>query len=154
MNAKKMKNLIGLLIILLGLSCSQKNTTHNFDWLIGSWIRTNDKEGNITYEHWTKSSSIEYKGLGYTLQNSDTIFKEQLRLIKIDKNWSFEVTGVNENPTLFQLTNQTENRFESENKFNEFPKNIAYSVHDNVLLAKISDGDTEISFTFEKTLSK
>ena len=149
-----MKNLIGLLIILLGLSCSQKNTTHNFDWLIGSWILTNDKEGNITYEHWTKSSSIEYRGLGYTLQNSDTIFKEQLRLIKINEDWSLEVKGVNEYPTLFLLTNHTENSFVCENKINEFPKNIAYSVHDNVLLAKISDGDTEISFSFEKILSE
>ena len=135
-----MKKITGILIILLSMSCSQKNITrHDFDWLIGSWIRTNDKEGNITYEHWTKISSVEYKGLGCTLQNSDTIFKEQLRLIKI-----------NENPTLFLLTNQTENSFASENEFNEFPKIIEYSVHDKVLLAKISDGDTEISFTFEK----
>jgi len=97
---------------------------------------------------------VEYKGLGYTLQNSDTIFKEQLRLFKINEKWSLEVSGVNENPTLFQLTNQTENRFVCENKINEFPKIIEYSFQDNVLLAKISDGDTEISFTFEKLLSK
>ena len=120
-NSDKMKGQIGILIMLICLSCSQKNSSpRNFDWLAWSWIRTNDKEGNITYEHWTKNSDIEYKGLGYTLQNSDTIFKEQLRLIKI----------------------------------NEFPKNIMYSVHDNVLLAKISDEETEITFSFEKILSK
>ena len=146
-----MKKITGILIILLSMSCSQKNITrHNFDWLIGSWIRTNDKEGNITYEHWTKISSVEYKGLGCTLQNSDTIFKEQLRLFKINEKWSLEVSEVNENPTLFLLTNQTENSFASENEFNEFPKIIEYSVDGNVLLAKISDGNTEISFIFEK----
>jgi len=150
---EKMKKLTGILIILLSMSCTQKNITRqNFDWLTGSWIRTNDKEGNITYEHWTKISSVEYKGLGYTLQNGDTIFKEQLRLIKTNKEWSLEVSGVNENPTLFLLTNQTENSFFSENEFNEFPKIIEYSVDDVVLLAKISDGNTEISFLFKKIM--
>lgn len=150
---EKMKKLTGILIILLSMSCTQKNITRqNFDWLTGSWIRTNDKEGNITYENWTKISSVEYKGLGCTLQNSDTIFKEQLRLIKIKKEWSLEVSGVNENPTLFLLTNQTKNSFASENEFNEFPKIIEYSVENNVLFAKISDGDTEISFLFKKII--
>jgi len=141
--------------MLLSLSCSQKNITQDdFDWLIGSWIRTIDKEENITYESWSKISNIEYKGLGCTLRKSDTIFKEHLRLIKINENWSFEVTGVNENPTLFLVTEQTENSFVCENKINEFPKIIEYSLQDNVLLAKISDGDTEISFPFEKIWSE
>jgi hypothetical protein len=152
MNDKKMKNLIGILIILISLSCSQKKiTAHNFDWLIGSWMRTNDKDGQITYEHWKKNSDLEYKGLGCTIQNNDTIFKEQLRLFKMNETWIYEVTGVNENPTRFQLTNQTDNSFESENEFNEFPKIIEYSLNDDVLHAKISDEETEISFSFEKT---
>ena len=144
-----------IFILLISLSCSQKDTTqHNFDWLIGSWIRTNDKEGNITHEHWTKKSNMEYVGLGYTLQDQDTVFKERLRLIKSTTNWSLEVTGVNEHPTHFRLTNHSANSFECENKTNEFPKYIAYSLQENILLAKISDEENEISFLFEKISSR
>jgi len=73
-----MKKIPLILIALISFSCSQKNrsdqalaenpdTTNNFDWIIGSWLRSNDKEGNITFEHWAKNSSTEYIGLGCTL---------------------------------------------------------------------------------------
>jgi hypothetical protein len=153
--AKEMKVSIYIFMLLICLSCAQKDTKqHNFDWLIGSWIRTNDKEGYLTHEHWTKISNMEYVGLGYTLQDQDTVFKERLRLIKSSTNWSLEVTGVNEHPTLFRLTNFSANSFECENKTNEFPKYIAYSLQDNILLAKISDEENEISFLFEMISSR
>ena len=160
-----MKNLVIILLALISISCSQNNrrdsaragdivSSDNFDWLVGSWLRSNDEEGNITYEHWIKSSITEYTGLGCTLHNSDTIFKENLRLIRTGENWNFEVTGVNENPTLFLLISHAESSFECENKNNEFPTNIVYAMLDNILLAKISDGDTEIWFSFERILPK
>ena len=156
-----MKNPVLILLILISISCSQNANrdqsltedpaaSHNFDWLNGSWIRSNDEEGNSTYEHWMKNSAIEYTGLGYTLRGSDTIFKEGLRLIKTGEDWSLEVTGVNEDPTLFLIIDHSDNSFKCENKNNEFPKLIEYSVHNNILLAKISDEETEISFSFKK----
>ena len=156
-----MRNIILILLALISVSCSQNNrrdqssaedpsAAYNFNWLIGSWIRTNDEEGNSTHEHWMKNSSTEYTGLGCTLQDGDTIFKENLRLILTGEEWNLEVTGVNENPTLFLLVNHTGNSFECENKYNEFPKNIEYSRDGTILLAMISDGDTKISFSFEK----
>ncbi len=117
-------------------------------------MRSNDKEGNITYEYWSKNSSTEYIGLGCTLHNSDTIFKENLRLIKTGEKWNLEVTGVNENPTLFLILSHSKSSFECENRNNEFPKNIEYTLRDNILLAKISDGDTEIRFSFDRMLQK
>ena len=156
-----MKNPVLILLILINISCSQNSkreqslsvdptASHNFDWLDGSWIRSNDEEGNSTYEYWKKNSDSEYTGLGCTLQGSDTIFKEELRLIKTGEEWSLEVTGVNEAPTLFLVIDHTDNSFKCENKDNEFPKLIEYSVHNNILLAKISDEETEISFSFDK----
>jgi len=122
----------------------------NFDWLLGSWVRTNDQEGNLTYEHWTRNSGTEYIGLGCTLQDGDTIFKEHLRLVKSDDIWNFEVTGINESPTSFLVIRQAEYRFACENMNNEFPTNIEYSFQDSVLYARISGGENEISFLFEK----
>ena len=135
-----------LLLLLISFSCSSEN----FDWLIGTWERTNDEEGYRTYENWTKNSLTEYLGWGCTLQDGDTVFKENLRLIKADGEWNLEVTGVNENPTLFLLVNRKDNGFICENKLNDFPKLIEYSGQDSLLTAKISDGDTEISFHFKR----
>jgi hypothetical protein len=160
-----MKYVVAIIIIASGISCAQNNrkeitagvnpgATVDFDWLIGNWIRTNDKEDQLTYEYWTKRSKVEYMGWGYTLQQADTIFKEHLRLIKIDNLWNFEVSGVNESPTNFQLTDISENSFLCENKNNDFPKQIEYAGDEDILLAKISDSTTVISFSFQKILPK
>lgn len=135
-----------VMLLLMSFSCSSEN----FDWLCGSWVRINDEEGYRTYENWTKNSFTEYLGLGCTLQDGDTVFKENLRLLKTGDEWNLEVTGVNENPTLFLLVNRTGNGFICENKHNEFPKLIEYSRQDSLLVAKISGGDTEISFHFKR----
>lgn len=145
-------------LTLLIYSCTSSNTQNstnpksniNLDWILGHWQRTNDKEGKQTYEHWKKSSNNEYVGLGFTLQEKDTVFKENLRLIPIDGIWTLEVTGVNEKPTLFQFTNQTKNSFVCENPNNEFPKKIEYKFLDKKLKAKISADEMKIVFDFEK----
>ena len=86
----------------------------------------------------------------FFIQDGDTVFKENLRLLNKDEEWHLEVTGVNENPTLFLLINNTDTSFICENKLNEFPKQIEYSRQGGKLFAKISGGDTEISFSFQK----
>ena len=48
------------------------------------------------------------------------------------------------------LINHTDHSFTAEIKLNEFPKIIEYSWQNNMLVAKISGGDTEISFSFER----
>lgn len=156
-----MKHLILVLFTLISISCNQKRdrdqalsgnpaSMDNFDWLVGSWARINDKDGNLTYEYWTRTSDNTYTGLGCTLHKGDTVFKEHLRLVKTGANWNFEVTGVNEDPTHFSVIQQTENSFECENRNNGFPKNIQYDLRDNLLIAKISGDDSEITFRFEK----
>jgi len=161
-----MKYLILGLIALISISCNQKRdrgqalsgdpatkdpaTVDNFDWLVGSWKRSNDQKGKLTYEHWTRTSDTEYTGLGCTLHDSDTVFKEHLRLVKTGANWNLEVTGVNKNPTNFPVIQQDENSFECENRNNEFPKIIQYALRDSLLIARISGDDSEIIFRFEK----
>lgn len=121
-----------------------------FDWLLGNWQRLNDRPGRSTYEHWTKISNSEYQGLGYTLRNGDTIFKEHMKLHLDKGKWIFEVSGVNEDPTLFPVTSKTQMSFTCENKKNEFPKFIEYSLIDKKLKAKIYGGGQEVLFSFAK----
>lgn len=161
-----MRLLIIFLSTLLCGSCketSSNNTSNkksievidNVDWLIGHWKRTNDKEGKTTYEHWKKKSKTEYTGIGYTLQNNDTIWKEDIRIVKIDSIWNFEVVGVNESKsTIFTFTNLGSKSFSCQNEDNEFPKKIEYFMGKDKLKAIISGGGMEIPFEFDRMMSK
>lgn len=66
-------------------------STENFDWLLGSWKRNNEEAGKSTFEIWKKTNSYEYIGLGYTMQNGDTIKQEKIKLIKLNGKWNLEV---------------------------------------------------------------
>lgn len=143
-----MKKLYFLILILL-TSCNSSQETE-FDWLLGNWERTNDAKGNTTYEYWTKKSDTEYIGLGCTLKEKDTVFKENIHLIKNKEQWVFKVIGVNEAPTLFPITSLTKTSFTCENPENEFPKKIIYTSKNGNLNAVISAGENKISFLFKK----
>lgn len=130
-----------------------QQSSNNFDYLLGKWIRTNDKAGRKTYEHWSKKEEEEYVGIGFTLTKKDTVFKEYLRLVKINAVWNYEVTGVNELPTYFKLTSQSANKFVCENPQNEFPKKIEYQLSGDSLSAFVSARETTLIFNFQK-LSK
>lgn len=144
-----MKKFYLLLIIIVLSSCNKTEETQ-FDWLLGNWERTNNSEGNKTYEYWTKKSNTKYIGFGCTLKNKDTVFKERIQLIKENEQWVFKVTGVNEVPTLFPITFLTETSFTCKNPENEFPKQIVYSIEAGNLKAVISANDAQIPFLFMK----
>lgn len=121
----------------------------NFDWLLGTWQRSNEKEGKQTYEYWQKISDVEYGGLGCTLQSGDTIWQEKMLLRKVGKGWNFEVSEKNDAlPTIFVLSKITKEGFVCENPYNEFPQRIAYQRHDKGMTAQISGGGPDISFEF------
>lgn len=126
----------------------------NFDWLTGSWVRTNNAAGEKTFENWEKISPKEYKGEGYTLKGKDTIFKEDMELKNKDGNWNFIVTGVNEEPTTFHVLVLEHNRFVAENPQNDFPKRITYFTEDGKLTALISADKKNISFNFARINQK
>ena len=128
----------------------QKNlTTINFDWLLGNWKRANEEAGKETLEQWIKMNDTEYLGYGFTIQNQDTIWQENIRLIKLDSIWNFEVKGQGEDePTIFRLTNIEKQSFDSENQENDFPKIITYFRNEHKLQAIISGESMEISFEF------
>ena len=119
--------------------------------MLGEWTRTNDEGDKATFENWRKKDQSHYIGFSYTLQDNDTVWQETVDLIKKNGNWSFDVKGKGESqPTKFRLITTEDGRFVSENQTNEFPKVIEYWKKDYDLHAKISGGDTEILFVFEK----
>jgi len=133
------------------ISCQiEKKETKKPSFLIGHWVRLNDKEGAITYETW----NLNLKGLGYTLKGKDTTFKETLSIVTIKDTLFLKVEDINETPTLFKFTKQTDTSFVCENKENEFPKKIKYYLEDNQLKAIVSSDDFKIDFIFERDNSK
>lgn len=145
-----MKQTIYLFILIIICACAGTKDLPEFDWLIGSWQRTNNTEGTKTYEYWYKNSNTEYIGLGCTLKRSDTVFKEDIRLYKHDEIWNFEVVGVNKTSTTFKLISKNDGSFICENKTNDFPKTIHYALENKTLIAVISDGSNKIPFIFKE----
>ncbi len=120
------------------------------DWLLGSWERLNSSADQQTFEHWQKGPNNTYLGFGYTLQNQDTVFKENMKLLQIEKQWKLEVTGVHEQAVYFTFTKQSIDGFTCENPANEFPKIISYKLKEGKLMAEISGGADKIDFNFKK----
>ena len=122
----------------------------SFDWLVGDWERTNGaEEGQQTYEQWQKKSTLYYEGIGYTMEDTDTVWKENIVLFENDQDWYFSVKGSNDTTeTNFLLTDINENYFKCQNVVNPFPKIIEYKSVENGLEAKISGGGEGITFNF------
>lgn len=162
-----MKALLPFIIICLMLSCTaaEKESTKqsnkqveksasqedNFNWLLGNWKRLNETAGKETFETWKKISASEYFGLGYTLQNGDTIFQEHMQLLKTDKSWDLTVKQPQESTSVtFKGTSHTDNAFTCENKKHDFPTKIKYWKNEANINASVSNAEMEIAFEFER----
>ncbi len=147
-----MKNILLLLVLLFSFSCNcNQKSDESFDWLLGEWQRTNEEENLTTYEYWKKISDTEYEGLGIRLQQTDTLFQENIKLVKSDKTWNLLViTKEDSIPTTFKVTKIESTSFTCENPDNEFPNKIRYFIEGDLLKALVSNEEMEIPFQFER----
>ncbi len=135
----------------LNSATKESHAELDFDWMLGNWIRVNEDESKTTFESWKKQGGSHYVGFGYTMQGNDTVWQESVALIKTNGSWSFDVQGKGEtHPTKFRLTAIQEGKFVCEEQVNEFPKKIEYWKNNEELQARISGGDVEVLFVFEK----
>lgn len=123
----------------------------DFEWLLGTWQRTNEKVGLQTYEHWKKLKPNHYKALGFTMKKSDTVWQESIELTNDKGTWRYKVKlkGVSKE-TVFKVTLIEKQSFTCENKQNEFPKKIRYEKGEKGLNAVISGDRQEVLFQFIK----
>lgn len=158
-----MKKTLILLFGILIISCNQtkkekgeteiKSTTtiEKFDWLIGKWQRLNEEEGKETFENWKKIKETEYSGIGFTMQNGDTIKQEKIRLTKINGKWNLTVKVPEESESIiFKGVSHNENGFTCENNEIDFPNRIKYWRNGERINALVSGGEMEIPFEFKK----
>lgn len=130
---------------------SDSNINNRFDWLIGNWKRLNEVAGKETFENWKKITSNEYSGIGYTLQNGDTVSQEKMDIIETNAKWMLHVKMPNEKQaTIFKITEIKTNEFICINNTNDFPNKIKYWLDGEKLKANIANNKMEINFEFEK----
>ena len=141
-----MKKQTILILLLIISSCKTEIKNKTPDFLVGNWERINDKEGQNTYEIWNTNLT----GLGITLKNKDTVFKEILSIVSINDTLTLKVEGVNETATLFKITNQTDTSFVAENPTHDFPTKIKYLLENKQLKAHVSNKEFGIDFVFGK----
>ncbi|MFY0630768.1 MAG: hypothetical protein JXR05_10335 [Flavobacteriaceae bacterium] len=141
-----MKKALLVFSFLFLISCG-KEKLKKPDFLLGYWVRTNDKPNQRTIEIWNP----DFTGIGFTTQQNDTIFKEIISIIKKNDALYLQVEGVNEKPTLFKFTSQTATSFICENPENEFPKKINYYKESDTLKASVSNDDFSVEFSFVKS---
>lgn len=117
-------------------------------WLIGNWIRTNNKPEHITYETW----KADFTGFGITLRGKDTVSYENIKIIERDNKLFVDVITKGEAKfTSFKIVEVTDTHFQAENPNNEFPKKIKYWLNGEKLNAKVwNDGGFAVDFCFEK----
>lgn len=140
-----MKNYFLLLFAIALFSCKKAQKPQP-NWLVGKWERVNEKPGKSTFDFWNK----DLTAIGFTLKESDTIFKEIMSIVTIKDTLHLKVEGVNEKPTLFKFTQQTDTSFVCENKENEFPKKIYYFLDNQQLKCKISNEEFSVDFVYNK----
>ncbi|UAM98672.1 DUF6265 family protein [Polaribacter litorisediminis] len=142
-----MKKMLLFGCFILMLSCNENsNKTQKPTFLIGEWKRLDDKPGNQTYEMW----NTNLVGMGYTITGVKKSFQEKLAIITMKDALYLEVRGINERPTLFKFTQQTDTSFVCENQKNDFPKKITYSLQNKQLKAIVSSDDFRIDFVFDR----
>jgi len=159
-----MKKALLLSIAILILSCQQnkKESTSkevpefskkmkNFDWLLGNWERVNEEKGKRTFEKWHKISDTEYSGIGFTMQNDDTLKKEKIQLIHAHGKWNLTVKVPEEKEAIvFKMIHQSESEFTCENTEIDFPNTIKYWKNGDRINASVSNAEIEIPFEFKK----
>jgi hypothetical protein len=156
----KLVTLVILLLVIIGCSDFQntQQSTENasmqdsLSWLFGSWIRVDDRDtARQTYEGWSLLENGSLAGIGTTLSGVDTVWKEELLIIKRNNVAQLEVTGANDDyPVIFKLTELHNQQVIFANPTHDFPKVISYRRKADSLFAVVSGDGQQILFTFFK----
>ncbi len=153
--SNKIWPILFIIPLLVLTSCHSTNrfgsqtAKEQFDWLIGNWQRRNEKPDRATYEQWQKVSLNEYQGIGFTMQNGDTLKQEKLWLKKKNSRWNLMVIAPGDKQvTTFPVVAITDSSFTTENLKHDFPTHIQYWKAGDLLKARVYNTEMSIDFEF------
>ncbi len=134
--------------LLLLISCQKKDGLSQFDWMTGEWVNNDDPLAESS-ETWWIVSENEMNGIGLTIEGSDTIFSETLRIIKKGNDVLY-IADVGEGSVEFKLTTAEDHTWQFENPDHDFPQRIIYSSKGDSMTVYTEAGDVSIPFTFKR----
>lgn len=147
----KFTAIIVLAFVFTMCNTKQNENTENFDWLLGKWQRTNEEQGKTTFENWEKINNSEYNGIGFTIQNNDTISQEKMKIVETDGKWNLLVKTLEEKEFIrFEMSEIQQDKFECKNDTLDFPKLIKYWKSGDKINALVSGDNLKLSFEFER----
>jgi len=145
------------ILVLVGCtlcSCSSQpvedtDKWHLFENLAGRWIREQG-DSLLSTEEWRYGEEDMY-GIGITIANRDTIFREVMGILEIEGKYFYHAT-VPHNPgaVQFEITHLSDSGFISKNPKHDFPKKIEYQWNEDSLWVTISDTERWVGFSFKK----
>lgn len=126
----------------------EKKDFINFEWMTGKWVQETDS--TVTYEIWEDIDENILEGRSFTLKNGDTVFAEELRIIKMDHDYYYIAKPVNKSgPTMFKMELDSIRKVRFVNEKNDFPKCIQYRRRRDSMIADIGNIDKIITFKYK-----
>jgi len=151
-----MKRLVGLLVLifLLSTACYRPANRQAFEdlkFLEGKWTTT---EGTQFNEVWSVENDSLLTGIGFSLQGSDTAFKEVLKIFREGDEVNYcALVGENDGFVFFRLKDPEKNCWRFVNPEHDYPNIIEYRfVNDTVLEARTMNmrENKEIKFVYKR----
>jgi len=116
-----MKTSILLLLLFSNILAQDDSITKLFP---GTWKMISDKIEY--YEEWRLINGSELIGIGFSIEEGDTVLSEELYVKKFADKWAYIALPVNQTITLFALSEYSDNKFIFENKEHDYPQKIIY----------------------------
>jgi hypothetical protein len=104
----------------------------------GKWKM--DSEKTEYYEEWELINENEIVGIGFSIEEGDSVLSEQLYLKKFADVWAYVAIPANQKITLFALKEYSENNFIFENEEHNYPQRIIYEFISDGKLKAVIEG--------------
>jgi hypothetical protein len=142
--------------LLLLFSCyrpSQPQAFEDMKMLEGKWVSV---EGVQFSESWKVVHDSLIEGVGYSMNNNDTVFTEQLKIYRMGNYVLYGAkVGGNEDYVHFRLTEARKGKWTFVNPVHDYPNVIEYIMKDeNSLIARTSNlnGNKVVEFKLKKEI--
>jgi hypothetical protein len=132
-----------------------KPDLHSVKRLEGNWVSTPESG---FYESWKLKSNRQLLGIGFSMNNTDTLFSEQLEIFASDSGVYYKALVQDQNkglPVFFHLAHQEDDSLVFSNPAHDFPRFIIYKIfNDDSLRIDVRDGIGDKSKGFQLTMKK
>ena len=145
-----MRNPCIICIIFLTTFCKpvvKLPVEEDFGWLEGNWV---SDDGNLG-EQWTYISADDrLEGLGWMIQNGDTIQTEIMQIVNRREKLFFMADTGNGSPVYFEITEKGPGYFMASNPFHDFPTKIEYRRTGERLSAVAANDERTVNFNLRR----